>query len=144
MVDESRFKIKLGELDGSTRTCILFLRDEINRLRVKKTDIHPDVFKGLMQHEKEIKQLAKINNLIVETLDALEKHYENTLGLPEKIGKIIMGDVEKNIDENRKILDENIKKVNEEFRRIQAIRDDIIRIVKIVARRMNIEFSLMA
>lgn len=142
MVTEDRFKIKLGELDSASRTCVLFLIDEINKLKVKKTDIHPDVFKALMQHEKEIKGLVEINNMLVEGFDSLEKHYNIRSDLPKKIGNIILEDVKKELNANKKIMDENIAKANMEFRKIEEIRDGILAKFIIIARRLNIELSL--
>lgn len=135
MSDETRFRSKLFELDSSTRTCIIFLQNEIKALKVKKREVHPDVRESIKRIDKSLSELIDSNQKMMKIVKDLSLHYVTQDQLIDRMSEGILKEVVKEkkamfrwFEAAQKILNMNVDDVNETLTIMQKIRDEVYRI----------------
>lgn len=140
-MSDIKFKSYLEDIDPKTRSCLLFLNEEIKKIRVEKTKIPIEIENRFKSISSDMDILIDSNNKCVATNEALKEHYErlDRNDIIRSILSVIVKDLDKHLKSNREQLNENIDQINISLKDIEKVKDDVIDIINEFYKRMSIE-----
>lgn len=129
MVDETRFKSKLEKLDSANRTCILFLFEEIKRLRVYKHKPLKECMDNFHLFDKKLCEFIDAWNITVELVNTLKSFSEQYEKAPKLIVELASKEMDFKIDQMKEVFMEYFKVLDEKVDELSELRDSIERLL---------------